>query len=105
MFQTLSPGRVKPVSRPEVKAAGENKRTRIMNRTLAFLVSVIVAAGVLATATSAGAQRYLGPERVYPLPPPGAPGFRETPMYAPDAPPPRYYNNPGLPDFQLGSRG
>ncbi len=77
-----------------------------MNKTSAFLTSAIVAAGTLVIATAAGAQvRYFGPERVYPLPPPGAPGFRETPMYAPDAPPPRYYNNPGLPDFQLGSRG
>ncbi len=77
-----------------------------MNKTSAFLMSAIVAAGTLVIATAAGAQvRYFGLERVYPLPPPGAPGFRETPMYAPDAPPPRYYNNPGLPDFQLGSRG
>jgi len=77
-----------------------------MNKTLAFLMSVIVAAGVLVIATGAGAQvRYLGPERVYPLPPPGAPGWRETPTFAPDAPPPRNYNNPGLPDFQNGSRG
>ena len=77
-----------------------------MNRTLALLTSVIVAAGVLVIATGAGAQvRYLGPERVYPLPPPGAPGWRETPTFAPDAPPPRNYNNPGLPDFQNGSRG
>jgi hypothetical protein len=76
-----------------------------MNKISAFL-SVIIAAGTLVTATAAGAQiRYFGPERAYPLPPPGAPGWRETPMYAPDAPPPRYYNNPGLPDFQLGSRG
>jgi len=77
-----------------------------MNKTLAFPMSVIVAAGVLVIATAAGAQvRYLGPERVYPPPPPGAPGWRETPTFAPDAPPPRSYNNPGLPDFQNGSRG
>jgi hypothetical protein len=76
-----------------------------MNKTSAFLMSVLVAAGVLATATAADAQRYLGPERVYPPPPPGGPGYRETPTYAPDAPPPRNYNNPGLPDFQTGSRG
>jgi len=29
----------------------------------------------------------------------------QSPMYAPDAPAPRDYNNPGIPDFQLGSRG
>ena len=34
-----------------------------------------------------------------------APRFLESPVNAPDAPPPRYYNNPGVPDFQLGSRG
>jgi hypothetical protein len=77
-----------------------------MNKTSAFLMSIIVAAGPLMIATAAGAQvRHFGPRPVYPLPPPGAPGWRQTPMYAPDAPPPRYYNNPGLPDFQLGSRG
>jgi hypothetical protein len=77
-----------------------------MNKTLAPFLSVIVAVGVSATATSAGAQiRYLVPERIHPLPPPIAPGFRQTPMYAPDAPPPRNYNNPGIPDFQNGSRG
>jgi len=78
-----------------------------MNKTLAFLMSFIVAASVLAMATAADAQvRFYGSGRTfYPLPPPGAPGFRESPMYAPDAPPPRAYDNPGLPDFQLGSRG
>jgi hypothetical protein len=29
----------------------------------------------------------------------------QSPMYAPDAAPTRTYNNPGIPDFQLGSRG
>jgi hypothetical protein len=29
----------------------------------------------------------------------------QSPMYAPDAAPSRNYNNPGIPDFQLGSRG
>ena len=27
------------------------------------------------------------------------------PMFAPNGPPPCSYDNPGLPDFQLGSRG
>jgi len=31
--------------------------------------------------------------------------FYQSPMYAPNVPPPRNYNNPGIPDFQLGSRG
>ena len=34
-----------------------------------------------------------------------APGFRQTPMFAPDAPTPRNYSNPGIPDFHNGSRG
>jgi hypothetical protein len=78
-----------------------------MNKTLALVTSVIVVAGVLAIGTAADAQvRYFGSGRAfYPLPPPGAPGFRESPMYAPDAPPPRHYENPGIPDHQLGSRG
>jgi hypothetical protein len=29
----------------------------------------------------------------------------QDPMFAPNAPPPCSYDNPGLPDFQLGSRG
>jgi hypothetical protein len=29
----------------------------------------------------------------------------QSPVYAPDSPAPRSYNNPGIPDFQLGSRG
>lgn len=74
-----------------------------MAKSLALFMT-IVAAGTFAITTPADAQvRHFGP-RAYPLPPPGAPGWRETPMYAPDAPPPRYWNNPGLPDFQLGAR-
>jgi hypothetical protein len=62
------------------------------------------AAAVLVIATAAGAQVFLGPERLYPPPPPGSPGWRETPMFAPDAPSPRNYNNPGIPDHQNGTR-
>jgi hypothetical protein len=75
-----------------------------MTKSLALFLS-IVAAGTFAITTAADARtRYFGPRAYYPLPPPSAPGWRETPMYAPDAPPPRYWNNPGLPDFQLGER-
>src|SRR5258708_5752821 len=84
---------------------GRDKRTRIMHKPLAFVMSVIVAGGVLATATAAGAQvRYLGPERVYPMPPPGGPGYRETPIYFPVTPPPPNSTHPGFPAFQSGSR-
>jgi hypothetical protein len=35
----------------------------------------------------------------------GGPSFGGSPMYAPDRPAPRRYNNPGRRDFQDGSRG
>lgn len=72
-----------------------------MTKNLAVFMSIVASATFAMTATAGAQARYFGP-RVYPLPPPSAPGWRETPMYAPDAPPPRYFNNPGLPDFQLG---
>lgn len=76
-----------------------------MNRTLARLASAIGAVAVLVITNPAGAQVYhLGPERVYPPPPMGSPGWRETPMFAPDAPPPRYFDNYGIPDHQNGTR-
>jgi hypothetical protein len=34
-----------------------------------------------------------------------APRFDEGPMFVPDAPFPRYYGNPGVPDFEDGPRG
>lgn len=95
-----------------------------MTRTVTMLVSGAVALGSLTITTAADAQlgcnctpaRYnsilpfgfynstlplgyynsvLPPRRVLP----------DTPTYAPDNPAPRRYDNPGLPDFQLGSRG
>jgi hypothetical protein len=75
-----------------------------MNRTLALLAGTIGAIAVLVIANAAGAQTFLGPERVYPPPPPRGAGWRETPTYAPDAPPPRYFYNNGIPDRQLDAR-
>ncbi len=72
-----------------------------MKRMLGLLAGAAGAAAVLVLANPAGAQQFLGPERVYPPPPPGSPGWHETPVYAPDAPPPRDYNNNGIPDRQL----
>jgi hypothetical protein len=46
-----------------------------------------------------GFHRYYGYAARYPR------RFYHSPMYAPNVPPPRHYNNPGIPDFQLGSRG
>ena len=48
---------------------------------------------------SRGFHRYYGYAARYPR------RFYRSPMYAPNVPPPRNYNNPGIPDFQLGSRG
>ena len=75
-----------------------------MNRTLALVVSAVGAAVVLLIASPAGAQVFLGPERVYPPPPLRGHGWRESPTYAPDAPPPRYFYNNGFPDRQLDAR-
>ena len=75
-----------------------------MKRTSALLAGTIGALAVLVIANAASAQMFLGPERVYPPPPPGSPGWRETPTYAPDAPPPRSFYNPGIPDHHLTAR-
>jgi hypothetical protein len=75
-----------------------------MNRTLALLASTLGAAAVLVVALAATARTFIGPERVYPPPPWNSPGWRETPVYAPDAPPPRYFYNNGFPDRQLDAR-
>ena len=84
-----------------------------MKRTFALLTGVAIALGSLAmTSSGNAATRHFGQERYYgavPVPPfrenPVMPGFRESPVYAPDLPSPRSYNNPGIPDFQDGSRG
>ena len=77
-----------------------------MSKTLVFAVSAAVVLGSFVAASDADARhargfyRYYGhgrvciPRRSY-----------ENPMFAPDAPPPCSYDNPGLPDFQLGTRG
>jgi hypothetical protein len=75
-----------------------------MNKTMVLLASAAVAAGSLAFSSSADARvvRHYGAYGY-------APGYtarrHETPTYAPDVPSPRRYNNPGIPDFQDGSRG
>ena len=89
-----------------------------MNRTLALLAGTIGALAVLVIANVASAQTLPGPQRVYPPPPSRGAELRETPTYAPDAPPTRYltptyapdappprnfYNN-GIPDHQLDAR-
>jgi hypothetical protein len=83
-----------------------------MIKILVLAASVAVAVGLVATTSGADARhvRHHAPRGFY-----GyygyAPGyytlrrFYQSPMYAPNAPPPRNYNNPGIPDFQLGSRG
>jgi hypothetical protein len=96
-----------------VMAAGATTE-RVMKRTFALLTGVAIALGSLAMASSGNAaMRQFGQDRYYgavPVVPqsrenPVVPGFRESPVYAPDLPSPRGYNNPGIPDFQDGSRG
>jgi hypothetical protein len=83
-----------------------------MSKILILAASAAVALGSVATTSGADARhvrhhasrgfhgyygyapRYYAPRRFY-----------QSPMYAPNVPPSRYYNNPGIPDFQLGSRG
>ena len=86
-----------------------NKRNQIMNKTMILLASAAVAVGSLAFSSGADARviRHYAPQGFY-----GAYGYApgygrsyESPAYAPDAPAPRRYNNPGMPDFQDGSRG
>jgi hypothetical protein len=81
-----------------------------MNKTMVLLASAAVAAGSLIFSSGAHARvvRYYAPQGFY-----GAYGYApgyaarryETPMYSPELPAPRRYNNPGIPDFQDGSRG
>ena len=72
-----------------------------MNRVSALLTGAAIVLGLLAIAPDANARaRYFGPDGYYY----GGPWFR-SPVYAPNRPAPRRYNNPGRPDFQDGSRG
>ncbi len=76
-----------------------------MTKTLALLVSGATVLSSLAIAPAANAQirYYRGPPAYNYYAPPRR--FHESPMYAPDAPANPHYNNPGIPDFQTGSRG
>jgi hypothetical protein len=85
-------------------------REQIMSKILVVAAAAAVALGSLVASSDANARyvraprnfhgydgyvpEYYGPRRFY-----------ESLMYAPDAPAPRNYNNPGIPDFQDGSRG
>ena len=81
-----------------------------MNKSMILLASAAVAVGSLALSSGADARviRPYAPQGFY-----GAYGYApgygrrtyESPTYAPDAPASRRYNNPGIPDFQDGSRG
>ena len=78
-----------------------------MSKTLILAASAAVALGSIATISDVEARHARGFYRHYGY----APGcyiprrFYQDPMYAPNAPPPCSYDNPGIPDFQLGSRG
>jgi len=84
-----------------------------MSKILIVAASAAIALGSVAVTSDANA-RHLRAHGYYGYAPgyygyaPGyvAPrGLRESPTYAPDAPASRSYNNPGIPDFQNGSRG
>ena len=73
-----------------------------MKRTFALLTGAAIALGWLAVVPDADAHgRYFGRYGYYY----GGPSFGRSPMYAPDRPAPRRYNNLGRRDFQDGSRG
>jgi len=81
-----------------------------MNRIFALLAGAAIVIGSLAIVPDANAHvRYFGGTGYYYGGPYnyyyGAPSFGGSPMYAPDRPAPRRYNNPGRRDFQDGSRG
>jgi hypothetical protein len=73
-----------------------------MNRIFALLAGAAIVIGSLAMAPEANARvRYFGHYGYHY----GGPSFGGSPMYAPDRPAPRRYNNSGRRDFQDGSRG
>jgi alkylation response protein AidB-like acyl-CoA dehydrogenase len=77
-----------------------------MSKILVVAAAAAVALGSVAVTADANARHlrahgYYGYAPGYVAPR----GFRESPTYAPDAPASRSYNNPGIPDFQNGSRG
>jgi hypothetical protein len=78
-----------------------------MTKILVVAAAAAVAVGSVVATSEANARYVRAPRAFY-----GyygyVPGYyeprklSESPMYAPDAPAPRNYNNPGIPDFQLG---
>lgn len=89
-----------------------NKESQTMTKFLVLAASAAVALGSVAVTSGADARhvRHHAPRGLYRyygyVPWHHAPrSFHRSPMYAPNVPPPRFYNNPGIPDFQLGSRG
>ncbi len=92
-----------------------NDGSEMMSKILVLAATAAVALGSVAATSGADARharhirhhaspafhRYYGYAPRYHAPR----RFYHSPVYAPNAPPPRSYNNPGIPDFQLGSRG
>jgi hypothetical protein len=78
-----------------------------MAKILLVAAAAAVALGSVVNSSDANARHVRAPRAFYGYVPGyyGPRRFYESPMYAPDAPAPRNYNNPGIPDFQDGSRG
>jgi hypothetical protein len=81
-----------------------------MSKILVVAAAAAVALGSVVASSDANARHVKAPRAFYGYYGyvPGYYGsrrFYESPMYSPDAPAPRNYNNPGIPDFQDGSRG
>ncbi len=88
-----------------------------MSKILVVAAAAAVALGSLVASSDANARHVRAPQNFYGYDAyvPGYYGyvpeyygprrFYESPMYAPDAPAPRNYNNPGIPAFQDGSLG
>jgi len=82
------------------------ERNDMKTKTLVLAASAAVVLGSIAATSDANARHARGFYRYYGFAPVCIPRrSHEDPMYAPNAPPPCSYDNPGLPDFQLGSRG
>jgi hypothetical protein len=77
-----------------------------MSKTIVLAAGAAIVLGSFAAASDADARHFRGFHRHYGHARVCIPRRSfENPMYAPNAPPACSYDNPGLPDFHLGTRG